>query len=105
MTAPTDESPSSAPSANGSTAAAERFGYPPPVPAENHGRGYTIASFVLAAVSLLIAPIIIGPIGAVLGFVGQSKGDRLGKWAGITSIACTVVGLALAAVVISHLRH
>jgi hypothetical protein len=105
MTASTDNNPYAAPSPSESADAPEGFGYPPAPPVENHGRGFTIASFVLAAISLLFAPIILGPIGAVLGFVGHSKGDRVGKWAGITSIVCTVIGLVLAAVVIKNLRH
>jgi hypothetical protein len=105
MTAPTDENPYAAPSSTEAAGDAEGFGYPPPPPAVNTGRGFTIASFVLAAISLILAPIILGPIGVVLGFVGHSKGDRLGKWAGITSIVCTVAGLALAAVVLKHIRH
>ena len=106
MTAPTDNDPYAAPSGDRPDNAPQAsFGAYPPAPAEKHGRGFTIASFVLAAVSLAFLPIILGPVGAILGFVGHSKGDRLGKWAAITSIACTVLGLVLAAVVLKNMRH
>ena len=40
--------------------------------------------------------IVLGPIGAVLGFVGYSMGDKpLGLWVGIGAIVATVVGMAL----------
>lgn len=66
------------------------------------GRGFTVGSFICAAVALLLLPIIFGPIGAVLGFVGYSKGDRAGLWAGIASIVATFLGLVIAAAVMNN---
>jgi hypothetical protein len=60
----------------------------------------TIISFVLGAVALLFVPIVLGPVGAVLGFVGMARGDKpLGMWAGIWCIAATIIGMVLGAVV------
>lgn len=42
------------------------------------GRAFTVGSFICAAVALVFLPIIFGPIGAVRGFVGYSKGDKTG---------------------------
>jgi hypothetical protein len=66
------------------------------------GRILTIISFVMGVIALLFVPIIVGPVGAVLGFVGNARGDKpMGMWAGIWCIAATIIGLVLAAVVIN----
>lgn len=69
--------------------------YPPPPPGAGEGRGYTVAGFICAAVALLFLPIVLGPLGAVLGHVGRRKGDPLGQWALIAGVAATVLGLLL----------
>jgi hypothetical protein len=62
----------------------------------------TIISFVLGAIALFFVPIVLGPIGAVLGFVGMARGDKpLGMWAGIWCIVATVLGVVLAAVLLN----
>lgn len=63
------------------------------------GRAYSVGGFICAAVALLFLPIIFGPIGAVLGFVGYSKGDKAGLWAGIAAIVATFLGFVIAAMV------
>jgi hypothetical protein len=41
---------------------------------------------------------VLGPVGAVLGFVAMARGDRpLGMWAGIWCIVATILGFVLAA--------
>ena len=37
-------------------------------------------------VALIFLPIVFGPIGAVFGFIGYSKGDKAGLWVGIGAI-------------------
>jgi hypothetical protein len=65
----------------------------------------TIISFILGAIALFIVPIVLGPVGAVLGFVGMARGDKpLGMWAGIWCIVATVLGFVLAAVVLQASR-
>jgi hypothetical protein len=62
----------------------------------------TVISFVLGAIALFFVPIVLGPIGAVLGFVGMARGDKpLGMWAGIWCIVATVLGVLLAAVLLN----
>ena len=73
--------------------------YPPPPPPTSRGRGFTVASFVLAGLALVAFPIILGLVGIALGGVGMSKGDPLGKWAMGASGAAMVVGMVLAFVV------
>ena len=45
--------------------------------------------------ALLLFPFVLGPLGVIFGFVANAKGDRIGRWAGLTSIATTVLGIAL----------
>lgn len=69
--------------------------YPaPPAPA-TRGRGYTVAGFIVAAIGLFLIPILLGPAGAVLGFIGYRKGDPKGMWAVVAGIVATAVGMAL----------
>ena len=65
----------------------------------------TIISFVLGAIALFFVPIVLGPIGAILGFVGMARGDKpLGIWAGLWCIVATILGLVLAAAVLHASR-
>jgi len=78
-------------------------GYPPPVVA-NRGRGFTIAAFICGGIGLLFFPLILGPLGIIFGFVGASRGDKLGRWAGLMSIATTMIGTALRIAAGAYLR-
>ena len=61
----------------------------------------TIISIVFGVIALFFVPIVFGPVGAVLGFVGMARGDKpLGMWAGIWCIVATVLGFVLAAAVL-----
>jgi hypothetical protein len=65
-------------------------------------RIFSIIGAVFDVVALVLFPIVFGPIGAVLGFVAYSKGDKpLGLWVGIGGIVATIVGMVLAAAVIN----
>ena len=67
------------------------------------GRPYTITGFVLAAVGLILVPILFGPAGAIFGGIGYSKGDKpLGMWAVAAGVAATIGGMVLAAIVLSN---
>lgn len=71
-----------------------------PTGSTSTARVLSIVGAVLGALALVIFPIILGPIGAVLGFVGYSKGDKpLGLYVGIGAIVATIVGMILGAVV------
>jgi hypothetical protein len=104
VTAPTDDRKQTPVATDsGAYGQPEPGAYPPP-PEANRGRGLTIGGFVLAAVSLVLLPFVLGPVGAVLGFVGYSKGDRMGRVAGFTAIACTVIGTVLSVIVFKSMR-
>lgn len=66
-------------------------------PPENNGRVFTIIAFVFAAIALLFCPPLFGVAGIVLGAIGHSKGDPLGKWAIGAAAVCMVVGMILGA--------
>ncbi|HEX2038202.1 MAG TPA: hypothetical protein VHF47_00555 [Acidimicrobiales bacterium] len=63
------------------------------------GRAYTIGAAVCALFAVFFIPVVFGPIGAVLGFVGNAKGDRAGIWAALAAILATFVGVVLGAAV------
>jgi hypothetical protein len=55
--------------------------------------------------AIVVLPILLGPIGAVLGFVGYSKGDKpFGLWVGIGAIVTTVLGFALSLAVFASMH-
>jgi hypothetical protein len=68
------------------------------------GRGFSVAAFISGGLALLLLPFILGPLGMIFGFVAKSKGDRIGKWAGLMSIATTVLGIAFSIWVAGHVR-
>ena len=56
---------------------------------DDDARRWTIAGFVFAAIAVVLLPLIFGPRGAGVGFVGHRLGDRLGRFA----VAAAVVGM------------
>lgn len=74
--------------------------YPPPPMPRSAGRPWTIGGFILAAIALVLLPIIFGPAAVVVGVVGLRKGDALGKWAVIAGVAATVLGILVAALLV-----
>jgi hypothetical protein len=69
----------------------------------NSARILSIVGAVLAVVALLFVPIVLGPIGAILGFIAYSKGDKpFGLYVGIGAIVATIIGMALGAYVMSQ---
>lgn len=72
----------------------------PPTTANSSARVMSIIGIVLGVIAVFVLPIILGPIGAILGFVANSKGDKpLGMYVGIGCIVATVVGMILGAIV------
>jgi hypothetical protein len=70
------------------------------------GRTLTIVGAVLAVVGIFFLPIVFGPVGAILGFVAQSKGDKpAGMYVGIAGIAATIIGMVLGAIVFSSMTR
>jgi hypothetical protein len=65
-----------------------------PAVAAQGARAFTIAAFICGGLALLFLPFVLGPLGFIFGFVANSKGDRLGRWAGLMSVATTLLGIA-----------
>ena len=63
----------------------------PPKTLAEDARRWTLAGFVFAVVAIALLPLVFGPLGAGLGFVGHRHGDRLGKFA----VGAAVLGMLL----------
>ncbi|SDK63017.1 hypothetical protein [Nonomuraea jiangxiensis] len=70
--------------------------YPPPSPyRQPSAQVLSIIGFVCGAVALLFVPILFGLAGIILGIVGHTRGEPLGKWAAGTAGVCMVIGVLL----------
>ena len=66
------------------------------------GRGWAIAGIVSGVLALGILPILLGPLGIVLGIVGYAKGSRrMGVVAIVTGALGLAIGLVLTFVLLS----
>ncbi|MDY7088680.1 MAG: hypothetical protein SYR96_26685 [Actinomycetota bacterium] len=68
---------------------------PPYAVAKRPGNLFSIAAFVLAAVSVLAFPIFAGPLALILGVVGLYRKEGLAKLATVLGIVGPVAGVAL----------
>ncbi len=67
------------------------------VPQRMTGRWYSVVSMVMALASLAVAPVVLGPLGILMGIVAVAKGDRIGGMVGVTaSAALSVTGYYVA---------
>jgi amino acid permease len=78
--------------------------YPAPTATRSSATGFVIGGLVCAIVALVFLPIIFGPVGAVLGFVGYAKGDKRGLWVGIGAIVATFAGMLIGVAVLHAMR-
>lgn len=69
--------------------------------ASSQARVFTIIGFVMAAIALVLFPPVFGVAGVVLGVIGHSKGDPLGKWAAVAAVVAIVLGMILSAAVLT----
>lgn len=51
------------------------------------GRWFSAVSLVMALASLAVAPIILGPLGILMGMIAVAKGDRYWGMLGVTASA------------------
>jgi uncharacterized protein with PQ loop repeat len=65
----------------------------------------SIIAFVCAAISLLFIPILFGLAGIVLGVVGHTRGESLGKWAAITSGVTMILGMVIGYLVVTNMSR
>ncbi|MQY19683.1 hypothetical protein [Nocardia macrotermitis] len=68
---------------------------PPSSPLHPVAGLFSAIAFVCAGLALLSCLWLLGPIGVILGVVGHVRGERLGRWAAVTSVAATVLSLAV----------
>ena len=61
-------------------------------PGRPPGRRWSIAGIICGLVAVILLPIVLGPLGVILGMVGLVKGDRA---LGIVAIVVSVLGLVL----------
>lgn len=84
---------------------------PPPSGAEtthtersvDRGRGYSIAGGILGIAAIFVVPILLGPAGIALGYVGHRKGDPRGRTAMIVAGVGMVIGIILGFVVLQQM--
>ncbi|WP_406674700.1 hypothetical protein WBK31_10230 [Nonomuraea sp. N2-4H] len=55
----------------------------------------SIMGFACAAMALLFIPILFGLGGVVLGIIGHTRGEPLGRWAAIAAGAAMLIGTML----------
>jgi len=68
----------------------------------NTGRRFSVISLVLALASLAVAPVILGPLGILMGTIAVAKDDRLLGTLGLTASAVLgVTGYYLAGELLS----
>jgi hypothetical protein len=77
---------------------------PQPQPRPPYRMGVTdqvlsIVGFVCAAVAVLFSPVLFGLAGIVLGIVGHTKGEPLGRWAAVAAGAGMILGTVLTVIV------
>jgi hypothetical protein len=90
--------------AAGASATQQPFANPPvydPYRAQptQAGNGFTIAGTICGAVAFLFCPILLGPVGLILGAVAKSKGEPRANIALIVSGLGLVVGVLLGIIV------
>lgn len=66
-----------------------------PAPATTTSNTLSIIGIVCGVLAVLFLPIVFGPAGLVLGFIGRSKGERLSTVAIIVAAAGMVLGFLL----------
>ncbi|WP_327092041.1 hypothetical protein OIE66_15830 [Nonomuraea sp. NBC_01738] len=69
------------------------YGEPPK--ARSGAQVLSIIGFVCAAIALVFIPILFGIAGIVLGVVGHTRGEPLGKWTAVTSGVTMILGMVI----------
>jgi len=70
----------------------------PPAP-KSGGNGFSIAGIICGAIAFLFFPILLGPLGLILGAIGKSKGEDKAVIALVVSGLGLVIGMILGAII------
>lgn len=73
------------------------YQYSPPAPS-TPGSGYSTAGIICGAIAFLFFPIVLGPVGLILGAVAKSKGEDKAVIALVVSAVGMVVGFIIGAI-------
>ncbi|MER6003577.1 hypothetical protein ACIHFD_54105 [Nonomuraea sp. NPDC051941] len=85
-----------------------QWSQPPPYPQPPYkqppsNQVLSIIGFVCAVVAVLFIPILFGLAGIVLGIVGHTRGEPLGKWAAVAAGVGMIIGIALGVILVSSM--
>lgn len=64
----------------------------------------SILAIVFGVVSILLFPIILGPIGIVLGIVGKTRGEKLSTIGIAVAVVGMILGFVLGALVLNQMN-
>lgn len=67
----------------------------PPLKQQRGTQVLSIVGFACAAVAVVFLPPLFGLAGIVLGIVGHTRGEPLGKWAAIAGVVGMIIGMLL----------
>ena len=67
--------------------------------APSDGKGFAITSLVFAILSLLLFPVLFGPLGVVFGSIAWSKGSKFGMVSTLVTIPCMYFGMLFGMIV------
>ena len=59
------------------------------------GQGLALAGSVAAAWAVFLAPLVLGPVGMMLGGLAFLRGERRGRWVVAAAVVATGLGLLL----------
>lgn len=67
------------------------------------GSGFSVAGIICGAIAFLFLPIVLGPVGLILGAIGKSKGEEKAVIALVVSALGLVIGMILGFLVFASL--
>jgi len=70
--------------------------------AETRSNTLSIIAIVCGVVAILFLPIVLGPIGIVLGIIGKTRNEKLSTVAIVVAVAGMIVGFVLGAIVMNQ---
>jgi hypothetical protein len=66
-----------------------------PIQGLKPGQGAALAGIFFSAMAVFLAPLVLGPVGFVLGGIAYYRGERRARWIIVAAIVCIGLGLLL----------